>query len=345
MAITADQVRAAFTQQSLGVPQQTAFGGALQGAQTGIQLGQQVQGFQQQQAQQEALAQQQAMQQAQLRNQGAFLANQQLLTGITPDMTDDEIRQQAQLNFRSITPDVMAQFGLSEQDFQDDANRLQTNPQEFVRNIQSEIQLGQRQFGPKEDPAIRGEIRKETRSNIRKNLGEISKASSVVKDNFGKLQNLVGQIKKGNRSAVGQALVAIAKLGDPASVVSRAEADAIQNAESPVAAAIALFSSKGDENSARLMQALERSFDPQNPDLIDTDALLATGQALVSSAVPSIQSRFSESQEQAQNLTPAGVRSLFTEGLTNRVNDLSSLLQQAQPTQTEQDLKNIEDLF
>jgi asparagine synthetase B (glutamine-hydrolysing) len=163
-----------------------------------------------------------------------------------------------------------------------------------------------------------GDIRKETRGSIRKSVGTIAKQASVLDENYGKLNNLVGEIKKGNRSAVSQALVSLVKLGDPGSIVKESEMEAALNAENPIAA----LQSKGVDTS--VIDSVLRKIDPLNPESINTDELLATARAQMAANVPSIQGQYEEQKSLAsENLTDKGIKSLFPKGLDSRIGALS----------------------
>ena len=169
------------------------------------------------------------------------------------------------------------------------------------------------------------EIRKETRGEVRKQVGAIDKEANVIRSNWKKLNNLAGEIKKGNRQAVPQALVAIVKLGDPGSIVSTNEMRGAINAEDPISAVFNLLTSKGVDSD--LSQSIASKIDPLNPENINVDDLLATGSATVSAFVPSLQARLASAEEQAAGtLTESGIKSLFTESFRGRVADLSELI-------------------
>jgi hypothetical protein len=176
-------------------------------------------------------------------------------------------------------------------------------------------------------PQAPEEIRKETRGEVRKQVGSIDKEVNVIRSNWTKLNNLAGEIRKGNRQAVPQALVSIVKLGDPGSIVSTNEMRGAINAEDPISAVFNLLTSKGVDSD--LSQSIASKIDPLNPDNIKVDDLLATGRATVSAFIPSLQERTASAEEQAKNtLTPAGTRSLFTESFRKRIAGLSELLPQ-----------------
>jgi len=173
------------------------------------------------------------------------------------------------------------------------------------------------------------EIRKETRGEIRKQLGSIYKEVNVVRTNYEKLQNLAAEIKKGNRQAVPQALVALVKLGDPGSIVSTNEMMGALNGKTPVAAVFDLLTKKGVDSE--LAESIAGKIDPLNPNNIGIDFLLDTGRAIVSAFIPTIQDRFASADELAdENLTPAGKKSLFSKRLRSSVSTLSDLIPEAQ---------------
>lgn len=166
------------------------------------------------------------------------------------------------------------------------------------------------------------EIRKEVRSSIGKKLGALQKQASVLDENYGKLNNLTNEIKKGNRSAVSQALVALVKLGDPGSIVKESEMEAALNAENPVAA----LQSKGIDTS--VIDSIVRKIDPLNPEAINTDELLSTAKAQMAANVPSIQNQYAEQKELANlNLTEKGIGSLFSPRFEERIGGLSRFVE------------------
>jgi hypothetical protein len=228
---------------------------------------------------------------------------------------------------------------------------IQADPATFAQNLGDTI-LGFQEVGllkapqlPPVDENIR-DIRKETRGRVSGQLKSVFNETNVIKTNFKKLENLGEQIRKGNRSAVPAALTAIVKLGDPSSIVSTEEAKNAINQKDAPAAFAALLQSKGTNSD--VIDSIMRSFDLANPDTINVEELLSTGRALVSSAVPQIQNRFAVAQDLAtNNLTPGGIKSIFTEKQTNSVASLSELLGevqgQASAGQAPQDLSSLSD--
>lgn len=168
-------------------------------------------------------------------------------------------------------------------------------------------------------------IREETRSQVRKEVGGIAKETSVVKTNWTKLNNLASEIKKGNRQAVPQALVAIVKLGDPGSIVSTNEMRGAINQEDPIAAVFNLLTNKGVDSN--LAESIASKIDPLNPENINVEDLLATGRASVSAFVPNLQGRLESAEETARkNLTDEGINALFSEKMRKEVASLSDLI-------------------
>ena len=175
------------------------------------------------------------------------------------------------------------------------------------------------------------QIRKEVRSSIGKEVGSIKKDAATITSNFNKLQNLSGQIRKGNRLAVSQGLIALVKLGDPSSIVSTNEMQAALNAQSPIAAVAGMLMGKGVSDD--LARSIASKVDPLNPSNVNVDDLLATASSLVQSNVPVIQSRLASEQERAgENLTEAGIRSIFSQKILNAISDLSNLQTTTQDT-------------
>lgn len=168
------------------------------------------------------------------------------------------------------------------------------------------------------------EIRKEVRGAIRTDLRSISKETGTITSNFNKIQNLAGEIRKGNRLAVAQGLVSLVKLGDPTSVVSATEMATSLNAQNPISAVSDLLTGKGV--SSNIVNSIVTKIDPLNPSNINVDDLLDTARVSVNAFVPQIQRRFEGAQESARgNLTEEGIRSLFTQSLTNTITGLSEL--------------------
>ena len=169
-----------------------------------------------------------------------------------------------------------------------------------------------------------GKIREEVRAKIDKGTSKIRSQVSDLESNFEKFGSLIGEIRGGNRTAVLPALVAVTKLGDPGSVVSRNEAADAMNAQDPVQAMTSLLAGKGYD--ADMANSIVAALDPLNPDNINPDALLKTAQAMLSSNVASIQSNWDEYSTRAnENLTPEGIKSVLSAGLGSRVKGLSAL--------------------
>lgn len=169
------------------------------------------------------------------------------------------------------------------------------------------------------------EIRKEVRSSVGKGVTSLGKAASTLKTNFQKLQNLTGQIDKGSRSAVSQALVSLVKLGDPGSVVRESEMEAALNRANPIAAITNMLSGKGV--GADVIESVTSRIDPLDPTSINTAELLDTARSLVSANVPSIQSDFESQRERALlNLSEPGFGSIFTPKVEQSISGLSELV-------------------
>lgn len=197
--------------------------------------------------------------------------------------------------------------------------------EEFNQLTDMIVNTGQQLGLLKGAAGISPEILKETRGEVRKQLSNVSKETDVIKTNYSKLKNLSGQIRKGNRPAVAQALVALVKIGDPGSIVSRQEAIGALNQQDPIAAIAALFQGKGVSDD--VTNSIITKLDPTDPTNVNVDDLLSTAQSLVAASVPNIQNRFASAEEQAAStLTQQGIRSLFTERLRKDVQGLSDLL-------------------
>ena len=171
------------------------------------------------------------------------------------------------------------------------------------------------------DPVFISELRKELRTET----GTLQKQAGVLKSNFEKLQNLTGEIEKGNRSAVAQALVSLVKLGDPTSVVKDSEMEAALNAENPLAAVSSALQGTDSETSG-VIQSLIRKIDPLSPETVNTDELLATANAMLAPNVNTIVGAYDTAKSRAQEqLTAGGFKSIFGETRDNLFNDVRGL--------------------
>jgi hypothetical protein len=190
--------------------------------------------------------------------------------------------------------------------------------------IESQIAAEQAKLSaPPEDKNL-FEIRKEVRKSVGDNISKISADASAVKTNFGKLQNLVGEVEKGNRSAVAQALVSLVKLGDPGSVVKEEEMKAALANKSPIAALADTLQAKGV--SGDVSRSVMATMDPLNPGNIKTGELMRTAGALMGANVPVIQERFAVQKDRAgRNLTEQGFKSIFSDRLEQTISDLSNV--------------------
>lgn len=201
------------------------------------------------------------------------------------------------------------------------------NP-ETIEGLFTLVNVGQNAgFLKKPEDKAGAEIRKEVRGNLSKEVKELSKEEGVIKTNYNRIRSLGEKVRKGNRSAVAQALVSLVKLGDPTSVVKDSEMIAALNAKNPTAALTGLL--QGSETREDVQQAILRSIDPLNPNTVNVDDLFATADSIVLSSIPSIQDRFADAEVRAKdNLTEAGIISLFGKGnrLGKRISGLSELV-------------------
>jgi hypothetical protein len=171
------------------------------------------------------------------------------------------------------------------------------------------------------------EIRKEVRKSIGDEIKIITKEEAAITTNFNKIRGLAEQVKRGNRTAVGQALIALVKLGDPGSTVRYEEMKGALNTQTPTASVMGVLA--GTNMPKDVQESIIRSIDPLNPKSLDVEDLMKTANQLVLGSVPSIQARYSDSRSRAgDNLSQSGMRSLFTKGLENRVGGLSLLVPQ-----------------
>lgn len=168
------------------------------------------------------------------------------------------------------------------------------------------------------------EIRKEVRSRTGKGFSSLADQATVVETNFKKLDNLSSEIRKGSRSAVVPAIVAMVKLGDPTSVVSQEEVRSALNNEAPISALASLFREKGVNGG--VIDAVLTKLDPTAPENINVDEMMATAQGLLTANIGSIQTNYADTYQVASdNLTADGLRSVLPKNLGQRINALSNL--------------------
>ena len=171
------------------------------------------------------------------------------------------------------------------------------------------------------------EFRKEVRAQIDKSVTEISDEANGLQGNYDTIASLGEEITKGNRQATAQALIALVKLGDPTSTVREGEMVAGLNNQSPAAALMQYFAADGTEISEDMQRAVIASLDPLAPGVVNVANLMNTANAIISSKVPPLQTRYAEQQEKADNaeLSKRAKRTLFGKGLTNRIAKLSDI--------------------
>lgn len=190
---------------------------------------------------------------------------------------------------------------------------------------------------PKEDKNA-DEIRKETRSELRQNLKAISNEVGVIKSNYKKIEELSKEVSKDNRTAVAALMTALVKLGDPGSIVNTSEMENALNSQNP----LAYFAEKGIKVDAGAFDTIMQKIDPLSPGNIDVNNVKATARALVAANVPDLLSRYDTEYKRGQgNLTEAGFKAIFMEGLDSRVKSLSELLPVEDPKQVSGDADSI----
>jgi len=169
-------------------------------------------------------------------------------------------------------------------------------------------------------------ITEEARKDYRTRVNNIGSEAGVIATNFNKLTNLVVEIKKGNRSAVAQGMIALVKIGDPGSIVKESEMIAALNKTDPVAAVTKLFLAQGVGDD--VARSVIDKIDPLDPFNINTEELLATANAMINANIPSLQGRFQEVSDLAKdNLTDAGYKTIFNKGIVDRIAGLTTLSQ------------------
>lgn len=153
----------------------------------------------------------------------------------------------------------------------------------------------------------------------------LGSTSRVIKTNYAKLQNLAEQVRVDkNRSSVAQLGVALVKLGDPTSVVKEEELrQAFANPDPSAAFAQLVKDGKVDGG---LIQSILVKLDPLNPDTVNVDDILATGDALVKSALPSWQTDYNQFEELLGRLPDQEQGDIVTESFRKNAASLMSLL-------------------
>lgn len=181
------------------------------------------------------------------------------------------------------------------------------------------LKAGETRFGPQGRVIASGgevpdenleQVRKEVRTELRGTVGDLRKTAGNLRSNYEKLTNLGEEMRKGNRTAVSQGLVALVKLGDPTSVVREAEMEAALNKENPVAAITNLLQSKGTAEG--VVSAVASKIDPLSPENINVDDVLATANAMMVPNIQEVRRGFEIAQGRArENLESEGIRSIF----------------------------------
>lgn len=167
-------------------------------------------------------------------------------------------------------------------------------------------------------------IRKEVRGDLKKQTGELRKEASNIRRNYEKLQNLGEEMRKGNRSAVSQGLVALVKLGDPTSVVKEAEMENALNRPSPVAEVAKLLQNKGTARG--VIDAVTAKIDPLDPDNVNVDDVMATANAMMTPNIQGVARQFDIVKTRAaENLTPAGIKSVYGAPTEKLFSDLQEI--------------------
>lgn len=168
-------------------------------------------------------------------------------------------------------------------------------------------------------------IKEETRKDVRTKTNKYRAAAAVITSNRDKLANLIKRIELGDRYAVSQSLVALVKIGDPASIVSVNEMEGALNTEDPISTVAKLLLSKGAPQE--VIDSITTKLDLLNPENINTEHLMATADAMMSSSIPALQSQFEEARDlAAENLTDDGYNSIFNKPLIDAMGGLSEYL-------------------
>jgi len=244
------------------------------------------------------------------------LANKFLMGGTSPKEVGAYLLEQAQL---------LGEQGFATQQLERAGNAFLSGDPQIIAQEQDAFAQLAAQFETAGGDADASDIRKELRGGLRKNFDSIIKEESAITTNYKKIQGLLGEVGKGNRTAVAQSIVSLVKLGDPGSTVSGQEMVAALNNQDPTGAFTNLILSTGA--SEEVKQAILNSFDPLNPNTFSVDNFQATADRVLESQVGSIQSRFNDFSTQGRsNLSQQGLDSVLPKGLQSRIDKLSDLM-------------------
>ena len=258
-----------------------------------------------------------------LQRQQAFFGNNQafnaILNGSGPEDAGEFLKE--------IIANTKATTGQGTERYEAQLELLQRDPEQARQGsnalVKSAIEAGYLQAP--QGNADTSDIRKELRAGLRNNFDSIIKEESAITTNYKKIQGLLGEVGKGNRTAVAQSIVSLVKLGDPGSTVSGQEMVAALNNQDPTGAFTNLILSTGA--SEEVKQAILNSFDPLNPNTFSVDNFQATADRVLESQVGSIQSRFNDFSTQGRsNLSQQGLDSVLPKGLQSRIDKLSDLM-------------------
>jgi hypothetical protein len=242
---------------------------------------------------------------------------------------------------------LLQQFGIDTANYDEAINGLMNGDPDTVQNLMAFTGLLQPGVSAKEQAETRyknlqsqelavkidqmisdpdsnkEEVRKELRGDLKKQRKFLMDEAQNTLNNYRKLQSLSEEVRGGNRSAAAQLGVTLVKLGDANSVVKEEELRQAFAAADPTAALGQLVSEgKLEKDSA---DTLSTFLDPMAPGNINVDAILDTGQAMVNSAVPVWEDRYSQFEEQGTHLTDFGRDTIFSKAVNKIKNDMLSL--------------------
>ena len=254
----------------------------------------------------------------------ARVVRDHLENALNPDGTvRDQKRLSLAMQLAKSREQKIAELGGDPSETQAFVSALEQDPMQALNLVRGFDMTAQEQgFVSKYEPpklqeSVYDEPRKELRATLRKSVEGLNSEISAINTNYGKLQGLAEQVKKGNRSAVSQMLVSLVKLGDPGSVVKESEMEAALNSENPLSYLV----SKGVNQG--LADSLLKNLDSLSPEKINVDEVLRTGQALISANAPDIIERYEMAKERGgEFLTQAGFDSIFGKSFEDRVNKL-----------------------
>jgi len=169
-------------------------------------------------------------------------------------------------------------------------------------NLQKAAALQQAQKKAESQAKLDEEFRKEERKIANESVKGLKKRASEINQAFGKVENLITEIKnskakkdgKAGRATVAATVMNVARLISPG-VVTDKDFKSLSGAADPLALAFSTIAGR-DENVA---QQLQRFVDPTNPELVNEDELLNIARAATASEAPSLMNQLQGAKDRA----------------------------------------------